>query len=493
MASGDTKTEALMNILENGGSIEGISGSGNTKFQDYIVDNILSIDSAKDAIASKGGTVGDTGLAGLADEIASIPSGGGSDTSDEVRFIDYDGTIIKQMSAQEATALTELPAGPTHDGLTFDGWTHTLAQVKEGHMIDVGALYVSSNNADETVFEVQPTAGQEVSFNFAQDTANGVSVDWGDGSTPDTYADVGTSITASHTYSTTPKTSLYIRVLPSSGANITTISSPSGMCISTVIGRAPIFGASGSLKVVVTKKCTSTTFTMGSTSAKCVVIPNTFTSLGTNAFSSARSLTTVVLPETITTISSRAINQCYLLERLVLPKSIYSIAVGSSGSIAQTYGIKTMYYGCELQPPADPSRGSFLYQCYGLSKFIIDKKLDGLILPSSFFLYTYSLHSITIPEGVIELSAVFLGQTNFMHEIIFEDRTTMPTMHTDTFKYHLNPLVLDFTKCKQVPTFDSGWSGANATGIIIKVPASLEASWKAANGWNEYAANIVGV
>lgn len=33
---------------------------------------------AKAAIVAKGGTVGDTGLAGLASEINSIPSGGGA-------------------------------------------------------------------------------------------------------------------------------------------------------------------------------------------------------------------------------------------------------------------------------------------------------------------------------------------------------------------------------------------------------------------------------
>lgn len=40
MASGDTKTEALLNILGNGGSVEGITGCGNTKTQDYLVDAI---------------------------------------------------------------------------------------------------------------------------------------------------------------------------------------------------------------------------------------------------------------------------------------------------------------------------------------------------------------------------------------------------------------------------------------------------------------------
>lgn len=39
-----------------------------------------NLQNAKSAVTAKGGTVGDTGLAGLASEIATIPSGGGSDT-----------------------------------------------------------------------------------------------------------------------------------------------------------------------------------------------------------------------------------------------------------------------------------------------------------------------------------------------------------------------------------------------------------------------------
>lgn len=46
-----------------------------------IADTILELNDAlqdaKDAITTAGGTVGDTGLTGLATEIATIPSGGG--------------------------------------------------------------------------------------------------------------------------------------------------------------------------------------------------------------------------------------------------------------------------------------------------------------------------------------------------------------------------------------------------------------------------------
>lgn len=50
MASGDTKTEALLNVLGNGGSIEGITGCGNTKTQNYIIDAIGRIQHVEDEV-----------------------------------------------------------------------------------------------------------------------------------------------------------------------------------------------------------------------------------------------------------------------------------------------------------------------------------------------------------------------------------------------------------------------------------------------------------
>ncbi|MBQ9160855.1 MAG: leucine-rich repeat protein [Methanobrevibacter sp.] len=58
-----------------------------------IADTILELNDAlqdaKTAITTAGGTVGDTGLAGLATEIATIPSGGGSEDPDDWGFVEY--------------------------------------------------------------------------------------------------------------------------------------------------------------------------------------------------------------------------------------------------------------------------------------------------------------------------------------------------------------------------------------------------------------------
>ena len=78
-----------------------------------ITDLQTNLANAKDAVTAKGGTVGDTGLAGLASEIATIPSGGGN--ADKcVKFFDYNGDLVASYTVAEANALAELPSAPTH-------------------------------------------------------------------------------------------------------------------------------------------------------------------------------------------------------------------------------------------------------------------------------------------------------------------------------------------------------------------------------------------
>ena len=50
MASGDTKTEALLNILGNGGDASDYKGCCNTKTQSYILDAIDRVQNVEDEV-----------------------------------------------------------------------------------------------------------------------------------------------------------------------------------------------------------------------------------------------------------------------------------------------------------------------------------------------------------------------------------------------------------------------------------------------------------
>ena len=82
-------------------------------------------------------------------EIASIQTSGGSSSpvsANDVTFYDYDGTAVASYSLSEAQSLTSLPDGPTHEGLTFQGWNYTLEKVKAfTRPMNVGAIYTSND------------------------------------------------------------------------------------------------------------------------------------------------------------------------------------------------------------------------------------------------------------------------------------------------------------------------------------------------------------
>lgn len=69
----------------------------------------------------------------------------------DVNFFDYDGALLYSYSWEEARNLTELPAAPSHDGMTFKEWNYTLEDIKEQGTdtikgkADVGTVFVDGS------------------------------------------------------------------------------------------------------------------------------------------------------------------------------------------------------------------------------------------------------------------------------------------------------------------------------------------------------------
>lgn len=117
----------------------------------------------------------------------------------DVNFFDYDGTLLHSYTIAEAQALTALPPLPERDGLISQGWNWTLDEVKA---VDrpalIGANYDTPDGAAKlrinTVID-----NLSVTLNLYQATAKDFSVDWGDGSTAETYGTSG-KFSLSHEY-----------------------------------------------------------------------------------------------------------------------------------------------------------------------------------------------------------------------------------------------------------------------------------------------------
>ena len=105
------------------------------------------------AITDKGvQTSSDATFATMAQNIGSIPTGGGVKTQ-KVNFYDFKGNLAHSYTAEEAAELTEMPEAPTIEGFTFQKWNRSLASVKlwltkhENDKCDlkVGGLYVTTD------------------------------------------------------------------------------------------------------------------------------------------------------------------------------------------------------------------------------------------------------------------------------------------------------------------------------------------------------------
>ena len=104
------------------------------------------------------------------------------DGEHEVRFVDYDGTLIKVQYVNDGENATA-PTLPTHERLTFVEWNRDFTNVK--HDLDVGALYKTKSLNTELFIEVTEETGLGMTLTLYRNSSTGgnIIIDWGDGET----------------------------------------------------------------------------------------------------------------------------------------------------------------------------------------------------------------------------------------------------------------------------------------------------------------------
>ena len=149
--------------------------------------------------------------ANLADTIDSIPAAS-SDTYTEkkVRFYDWNGALLYEYSEAEALELNALPAMPVHEGFVSVKWSWTLADIKSHLNADhtgvcVGCYFKPSDN--KTKIYIRLEGSDTIKLRLIQSAPDQASIDWGDGSAPETLhtpygtGNSRTAYDAVHTYS----------------------------------------------------------------------------------------------------------------------------------------------------------------------------------------------------------------------------------------------------------------------------------------------------
>lgn len=260
-------------------------------------------------ITENGEYTADAGFTGLGTVTVNVPtSGGGAAPSakwNNVTFIDYDGSVLYSYSLEEAKALTELPALPTHDGLVCQGWNWALDAIKVlNRPVTVGAMYITDDGATRLHIRIATIGRMTVTLYIGQTVANGVSIDWGDGSTAETLSGTG-NVNTSHTYA--DPGDYVISLMPEDGCKLSFGSNSSSYCV---------MGSTGNNGKVYCNMLQD------------VQVGTGVTSIGDYAFLVCNSLASVTIPDSVTSIGNYSFYGCYGVAEYHLkpttPPTLYS-------------------------------------------------------------------------------------------------------------------------------------------------------------------------
>ena len=309
----------------------------NNNLTDFLTD-------VANAIRAKKGTTAKINPQDFSSEIASISTGGGGGGStggavakSDVNFYDCDGTLLHSYTKSAFLALSALPDLPIREGLTCQGWNYTLAKAKEYvtsyGVLDIGAMYITDDGKTRLYITIAAEGRMTVPLYFTQTTANGVTIDWGDGSATQTLSGTGNKKTT-HTYASIGDYVITLKV------NSGTLGLGHGSSSYCVMGST---GNNGKVYCNMLQK---------------VEIGSNVTSIGSYAFYYCYSLASVVIPSGVTSIGRYAFYYCYSLASVVIPSSVTSIG---SDAFCGCYGMAYYDFRASKSVPTLSATNAFNY------------------------------------------------------------------------------------------------------------------------------------
>ena len=448
----------------------------NNNLTDFLTD-------VANAIRSKKGTTDLINPQDFSAEIASIETGGGGGaavvTANDVNFRDYDGTLLHSYTKSQFLALSELPELPSRIGLTCQGWNWTLndakAYVEEYGVLDIGATYITDDGKTRLYITIAAEGRMDVPISFKQ-SANGVSVDWGDGSEAETFG--STSVNASHHYGSIGDYVITLEVLKGS---LNLVYSSSTSIIGPVQTNKSAYSAMlrkvefGSGVTSIGKYAFNNCYSLSS-----VVIPNGVTSIGATAFYYCQSLSSVVIPNSVTSISDSAFYFCQLKLSVVIPNSVTKIGGGL---------FNNTFLSSVVIPNSVTSIGaSAFYNCLILSSVVIPNSVTKI--GDSAFYGCKSLSSVVISNNVTSIVGKAFYNCQSLSSVVIPNSVT--SIGASAFYNCRHMAYYDFRQHTSVPTLSSTNAFSNiASDCKIVVPDALYDEWIAATNWSTYASNMI--
>ena len=388
----------------------------------------------------------------------------------DINFWDYEGTLLYAWTFAELATKTELPPLPSHDGLVCQGWNWTLQDIKDaGRELDIGALYITDDGKTRLYVDVDTETWDDFVLNYWQSNINTTTVDWGDGTTPETK-NANSWIEHRHVYA-------------ASGSYVITMSVKEGKTM--WLGN----GSNGRMLIA-----NGTTDIGRCTMLAKVEIGERVPNVTERAFLGAARLKSVAVPSGVLFEPSRTFEQA---------TNIRAVTAAFSSAISQTF-----YQCANLRAIATP-KGTMQGDDYALANTAVRlvnfdttaathmralerahiKAVNGQV---GNFSACCALLEATIPaDATTFVAAAFQGDNALRRVTCLGDIASIPAQ---VFQRCYPLRFVDFTHCTAVPTL----ANVNAfdrthAQLEIRVPASLADAWKAATNWSSLADHIVGV
>lgn len=383
----------------------------------------------------------DNGFDGLSSVAVTVNVSSGSTASilsDDITFYDYDGTVVEAWSLKELSDKTMLPDVPSHQGLSAIGWNWTLNELKvAARHIDVGAVYTTDDGTTRIYVHIEKETKNPILGCCPNGT---VTVDWGDGTTPDTL---------------TGDNALTIKYTP-----IHNYSEPGDYVITlTVDGTVGFKGDTSGSKILCAKENKASINVSYCSMVKKIEFGENVVNLQEYALSHMWNLESLVISSGIMNIGSHSFESIGRCHHITFPRSlriVYTYAFYSATSITSI----------SFPPTLESVKQYSLYNM---------QSLRHITLPSN----VIDIQPYTAQKCSNLLTITLLGNINSIKAAAFQNCSSVR--------------FIDFTNCRSVPVLDSNGLLNIPSDCEIRVLSILVDQWKAATNWSKYASQIVGV
>ena len=209
---------------------------------------------------------------------------------------------------------------------------------------------------------------------------------------------------------------------------------------------------------------------------KSVIIGNSVTTIGKEAFSGCSGLTSVTIPDSVTSIGSYAFRGCSSLTSVTIGNSVTSI---SPSTFSGCSSLTSVIWNAKNDPAFSSALSSPFYNIRSqITEFLIGDELTSV--PSYMCYEMSNLKSMTIPNSVTTIGSWAFFGCSGLTSVTIGNSVTSIGWKAINFSYPSS------IKCmsNEPPVLDGGLSYADH--IIIYVPYGSKAKYEAAKSWRDY-------